>query len=47
MTVAGQTGRARAVRQFVGGVLGSGHSCQKDAALLVNELFGNSVRHSL
>jgi anti-sigma regulatory factor (Ser/Thr protein kinase) len=27
-------------------VLGPGHPCGDDAALLVRELFGNSVRHS-
>jgi serine/threonine-protein kinase RsbW len=27
-------------------VLGPGHPCGDDAALLVSELFGNSVRHS-
>jgi anti-sigma regulatory factor (Ser/Thr protein kinase) len=30
----------------VGGVLGVRHTCRDDAALLVSELFGNSVRHS-
>ena len=27
-------------------MLGAGHPCGADAALLVNRLFGNSVRHS-
>jgi anti-sigma regulatory factor (Ser/Thr protein kinase) len=31
----------------VAGVLGQGHPCRADAALLVSELFGNSVLHSL
>ena len=34
------------VRAFTAGVLGPGHPCGDDAALLVSELFGNSVRHS-
>jgi len=46
VTVAGRAERARVARAFVGGVLGSGHPCGDDAALLVSELFGNSVRHS-
>ena len=46
VTVAGQAERARVARAFVGGVLGPGHPCGADAALLVSELFGNSVRHS-
>ena len=46
VTVAGRVECARAVRQFVGGVLGVRHPCRDDAALLVSELFGNSVRHS-
>ncbi len=46
VTVAGRAERARIARAFVGGVLGAGHPCGDDAALLVNELFGNSVRHS-
>ena len=46
MTVAGRAERARVARAFVGGVLGPGHPCGDDAALLVSELFGNSVRHS-
>lgn len=40
-------GGAGAGRQgFCGAVLGPGHPCRDDAALLVGELFGNSVRHS-
>jgi anti-sigma regulatory factor (Ser/Thr protein kinase) len=46
VTVAGRTVRARVARAFVGGVLGPGHPCGDDVALLVSELFGNSVRHS-
>ena len=46
MKVAGRVERARAVRAFVSAVLGPGHPCGNDAALLVSELFGNSVRHS-
>ena len=46
LTVAGRAERARVARAFVGGVLGPGHPCRDDAALLVSELFGNSVRHS-
>jgi anti-sigma regulatory factor (Ser/Thr protein kinase) len=38
--------RARVARAFVAGVLGPGHPCGDDAALLVSELFGNSVLHS-
>jgi len=43
--VAGRAERARVARAFVGAVLGPGHPCGDDAALLVSELFGNSVRH--
>jgi len=46
VTVAGRAERARVARAFIGGVLGPGHPCGADAALLVSELFGNSVRHS-
>ena len=46
VTLAGRAERARVALAFVGGVLGSGHPCGDDAALLVSELFGNSVRHS-
>lgn len=46
VTVAGRAERARVARAFVGAVLGPGHPCGDDAALLVNELFGNSVRHT-
>ena len=46
VTVAGRAERAGVARTFVGGVLGPGHPCGDDAALLVSELFGNSVRHS-
>ena len=46
VTVAGRAERARLARAFVGEVLGPGHPCGDDAALLVSELFGNSVRHS-
>jgi anti-sigma regulatory factor (Ser/Thr protein kinase) len=46
VTVAGRVERARVARAFAVGVLGPGHPCGDDAALLVSELFGNSVRHS-
>ena len=46
VTVAGRAERARVARTFAVGVLGPGHPCGEDAALLVSELFGNSVRHS-
>ena len=46
VTLAGRAERARAARAFVFEVLGAGHPCGDDAALLVDELFGNSVRHS-
>jgi anti-sigma regulatory factor (Ser/Thr protein kinase) len=46
MTVAGLAERARAARRFVEAVPGPGHPCGDVAALLVSELFGNSVRHS-
>jgi anti-sigma regulatory factor (Ser/Thr protein kinase) len=45
VTVAGRAERARVARSFTAGVLGPGHPCGEDAALLVSELFGNSVRH--
>jgi len=45
VTVAGRAERARVARPFTAGVLGPGHPCGEDAALL-GELFGNSVRHS-
>ena len=46
VTVAALAGRARVARAFVGAVLGPGHPCRDDAALLAGELFGNSIRHS-
>jgi anti-sigma regulatory factor (Ser/Thr protein kinase) len=46
VTLAGRAERARVARGFVGGVLGPGHPCGDMAALLVSELFCNSVRHS-
>ena len=46
ITVAGRAERAQVARAFVKGVLGPGHPCGDDAALLVSELFGNSVRHA-
>jgi anti-sigma regulatory factor (Ser/Thr protein kinase) len=46
VTLAGRAERARVARAFVSGVLGPRHPCTDDAALLVSELFGNSVRHS-
>lgn len=42
----GRPGRARVARAFVMAVLGSEHPLGDDAALLVSEMFGNSVRHS-
>jgi anti-sigma regulatory factor (Ser/Thr protein kinase) len=46
VTVAGRAERARVARAFTAGVLGPGHPCGDDAALLVNrELFSNSIRH--
>jgi len=41
----GRAERARVARAFVGGVLGPGHPCGDDAALLVSELVGNSLRY--
>ena len=35
VTLAGRAERARVARAFVGGVLGPGHPCRDDAALLV------------
>ncbi len=46
VTLAGRTERARLARAFVEGVLGPGHLCGDVAALLVGELFSNSLRHS-
>ena len=46
VTLAGRAERARLARAFVEGVLGSGHPCGDVAALLVGELFSNSLRHS-
>jgi anti-sigma regulatory factor (Ser/Thr protein kinase) len=46
VTLAGRVERARVARAFVWGVLGPGHPCGDDAALLVTELFGNSDRYS-
>jgi anti-sigma regulatory factor (Ser/Thr protein kinase) len=46
VTLAGRAERARLVRRFVEGVLGPGHPCGDEAALLVSELFANSLRHS-
>ena len=46
VTVAGRAERARVARTFAVGVLGPGHPCGDDAALLVSELFGNSILHS-
>jgi anti-sigma regulatory factor (Ser/Thr protein kinase) len=46
VTVAGRAERARVAWEFVGAVLGPGHPCGDDAAILVSELFGNSLRHS-
>jgi hypothetical protein len=46
VTLAGRAERARLARAFVEGVLGPGHPCGDVAALLVGELFSNSLRHS-
>jgi anti-sigma regulatory factor (Ser/Thr protein kinase) len=46
VTLAGRAERARLARAFVEGVLGPGHPCGDVAALLVSELFSNSLRHS-
>jgi hypothetical protein len=46
VTVAGRAERARVARAFTAGVLGPGHPCRDDAALLVSELSGNSIGHS-
>jgi anti-sigma regulatory factor (Ser/Thr protein kinase) len=46
VTLAGRVEQTRVARAFVSGVLGPGHPCGDEAALLVSELFGNSVRHS-
>ena len=46
VTLAGRAERARLARAFVEGVLGPGHPCGDAAALLVGELFSNSLRHS-
>ncbi len=45
VTIAGRAERARIARAVTVGVLGLGHPCGDDAALLVSELFGNSIRH--
>jgi hypothetical protein len=37
VTVAGRAERARVARAFIGGVLGPGHPCGDDAALLVSD----------
>jgi anti-sigma regulatory factor (Ser/Thr protein kinase) len=46
VTLAGRAERARVARSFVEGVLGPGHPSGDVAALLVGELFSNSLRHS-
>jgi anti-sigma regulatory factor (Ser/Thr protein kinase) len=46
VTLAGRAERARLARAFVEGLLGPEHPCGDVAALLVDELFVNSVRHS-
>ena len=46
VTLAGRAERARVARAFIDGVLGPGHPCGDVAALLVDELFANSIRHS-
>jgi anti-sigma regulatory factor (Ser/Thr protein kinase) len=46
VTLLGVAERARVARMFVDGVLGPGHPGGETAALLVGELFANSLRHS-
>ena len=46
VTLAGRADRARLARAFVEGLLGPGHPSGDVAALLVSELFSNSLRHS-
>jgi len=46
VTVAGRAERARVARAFTAGVPGPGHPGEYGAALVVSELFANSVRHS-
>ena len=46
VTLAGRAERVWVARAFVEEVLGSGHPCGDVAALLVGELFSNSLRHS-
>jgi anti-sigma regulatory factor (Ser/Thr protein kinase) len=46
VTLAGRAERARLARAFVEGLLGPGHPCGDVAALLVDELFVSSLRHS-
>jgi anti-sigma regulatory factor (Ser/Thr protein kinase) len=46
VTLAGRGERARVARAFIDGVLGPGHPRGDVAALLVDELFVNSIRHS-
>ena len=46
VTLAGRGVPKRFARSFVEGVLGSGHPYGDVAALLVGELFSNSLRHS-
>ncbi|HEX3961581.1 MAG TPA: hypothetical protein VHZ03_33975 [Trebonia sp.] len=50
MTIAGRAAgraeRARVAHAFVGGVLGPRHPCGDVDALLVSQIFSNSVRHS-
>ena len=43
VTLGGRAERARLARAFVEGVLGPGHPCGDVAALLVGELFSNSL----
>jgi hypothetical protein len=45
VTLAGLAEQARVARSFVEGVLGPGHPCRDVAALLVGELFSNSLLH--
>ena len=47
VTIAGRAERARVARAFTAGVLGPGYPRGDDAALLVSELFGNSIWYLL
>jgi len=46
VTPAGRPERARVARALAGAVPGHGHPCGQDAAPMVTEISGNTVRHS-